>query len=170
MRYFVFVLFLLCSLCKVQASILESGAYVTGLVGYGYVGNNSYQKPTNNNSYSIGATTGYSFNQYLALDGNVTFMPNNNGYSQFSNYFLSSVAGRFSVPFSDFFSGYLHVGPGLLTNSSTGSNQFGAFLGLGGIFKINNQIGISVEDYGIWLPNDVANDINIFAVGVTYGF
>lgn len=148
----------------------ESGMYIVGNLGYGFVSNNTMSHPTNNNSYAIGLGVGYAFNEYFAIDTQSTLMPNNNGYSIFSNYFLSSVAFKASIPLSKFFSTYIHIGAGLLTNVNNGDNQSGLFTGLGGFFKINKSLGISAEDYGILLPNNNSGDINIFAIGIVYGF
>jgi hypothetical protein len=170
MRRALFNLVLLFSITPIYADVIESGAYIIGSVGYGYVGNNTYQLPSNNHSYTLGLTAGYAFNRYVAIDGGATFMPNNNGYGVFSNYVLTSAAARVSLPIGDFFSAYLHAGPGALLNTTAGTAQAGAFLGMGGIFKINGSLGINIEDYGIWLPSNVGNDINIFAVGLVYAF
>lgn len=149
---------------------IESGVYLVGNVGYGFVSNNTMSHPTNNNSYTIGLGAGYAFNEYFAIDAQSTLMPNNNGYGVFSNYFLSSVAFKASIPVSEFFNAYFHIGSGLLTNVNNGDNQSGLFTGLGGLFKINKALGINAEDYGILLPNNNSGDVNIFAVGIVYGF
>lgn len=160
-------LFLLVTYCLAD---IESGVYIAGNAGYGFISNNTISTPTNNNSYTLGIDAGYAFDRYFAIDAATTLMPNNNGYGSFSNLLLSDVAFRASLPLSSFFSAYLHVGGGLLTNTSQGVNQFGLFTGLGGLFKINNELGLTAEDYGLFLSDNNADDINIFAIGVVYGF
>lgn len=171
MKFYKKIIFIISLLITSSYSFadIESGTYVIGNVGYGFVSNNTVSHYTNNNSYALGVNFGYAFNKYLAIDAQTTFMPNSS-YGVVSNYFLSSAALKAGVPIGDFFSAYIHIGPGLLTDSSSGSNQFGLFTGLGGIFKLNQSWGINVEDYGIFLPDNNANNINIFAVGAVYGF
>lgn len=150
---------------------IESGAYLTGFVGYGYVSNGTGYLQTNNVSYSLGLSGGYAFNKYFGLDGGVTFMPNTY-QNQSSDYFLTDVAIRASVPLGSFASAYLHVGPGLLFNNQipANNNQLGVFLGLGALFQVSHHIGINVEDYGIYIPGNKNSDINILALGLTYAF
>lgn len=148
---------------------IESGAYIIGSIGYGYVSNGTGYNVTNNTSYTLGVEGGYAFNKYLAVDGSITFMPNT--YQNISsNYYLTDVAVRGSVPLGTFASGYIHVGPGVLTNSSVGTNSFGAFLGLGALFQLSHHWGINIEDYGILIPGNTNSDINVIALGAAYAF
>jgi hypothetical protein len=160
--------FLLCYFTMVQAYI-ESGAYLNPSIGYGYVSNNTWYNPTDNTSISLGLMGGYAFNKYFAVDGGATFMPNTYK-NQTTNYYLTDVAIRGSVPFSNFASAYVHVGFGALFNSSGAPNQYGLFTGLGAIFNVSKHISISIEDYGIYIPSNTRYDINILALGLAYGF
>lgn len=172
MKFNKIAVFLLATLLKVSPSFAlgESGLYIVGNLGYGFVSNNTLSHSTNNNSYTLGVNLGYSFSQYFALDAGTTFMPNNNGYGVFSNYFLSSMALKAGYPIGDFFLPYIHVGPGVLANMSQGTSQFGLFTGLGGVFKLSQSFGLTVEDYGILIPNNSSNNVNIFAIGAMYDF
>lgn len=149
---------------------IESGAYIIGSLGYGYVSNGTGYNVTNNTSYSLGLSSGYAFNKYFALDGGLTFMPNSY-HNQTTNYYLTDIAVRGSVPLSSFFSGYIHLGPGLLLSDSSSNNaQVGFFAGLGGLFQVSQHIGINIEDYGIFIPGNTNSNINILAVGFAYEF
>ena len=159
---------LLCCFTMAHAYI-ESGAYLNPSIGYGYVSNNTWYNPTNNTSISFGLMGGYAFNKYLAIDGGTTFMPNTY-QNKSTNYYLTDVAVRGSVPFSNFVSAYIHLGFGAQFNSSGIPNQYGFFTGLGALFNITKHVSISIEDYGIYIPSSTRYDINILALGLVYGF
>jgi len=164
----LFILILILITTDVAATV-ESGAYINLNIGYGYVGNGSGTAPTNNVSYSLGFTGGYSFNQYLALDLGSTFMPNNY-QSKTSDYFISETAVRGSVPIGNFASAYLRLGPGMLSDTTNGSNYLGYLVGGGALFQISHHFAINIEDYGIYVPSSLNNNINIIALGLTYAF
>ena len=152
-------------------SDIESGAYIIASVGYGYVSNGTGYNVTNNTSYTLGINSGYAFNKYLAVDGSVTFMPNSY-QNKTSDYFLTDVAVRGSVPLGSFVSAYVHLGPGMLfnTNIPANNNQLGLFVGLGGLFQISHHFGINIEDYGIYIPGNTNSDVNVLALGAAYAF
>jgi len=159
---------LLC-LSTIAHADIESGFYLNPSVGYGYVSNNTWYNPTNNTSVSFGLMGGYAFNKYVAIDAGATFMPNTY-QNQTTYYYLTDIAARGSVPLSNFVSAYIHFGLAAQFNSIGNPNQYGFFTGLGGLFHITRHISISIEDYGIYIPSTTRFDINILAVGLTYGF
>ncbi len=152
------------------SQINDSGAYINANIGYGYKSNATGYDITNNNSYTLGIDSGYAFNNYFALDSNVSVMPNNS-QSSFNNYILTAIDARGAVGFSEFFSPYIRLGVGALFNTTIINNTLGgAFIGVGGVFKLNNSLGISVDNYGIFVPSNLSSNVNIFALGMTYGF
>lgn len=167
-RVLVFALLVLkFSLCF---ATIESGTYVVLNAAYGFVSNGSMSSFSDNHSYAFGIDFGHAFNRYLSIDVQTTYMPNSSPGTLYNNYFLSSVAFKGGVPIGDFFTAFIHLGPALLTTTRGSENQFGIFTGLGGTFKLSDQWGINVENYGILIPTNTASDVNIFAVGVMYGF
>ena len=158
----------LCVVSGAHAKI-ESGIYLNPSIGYGYVSNGTRYNPTDNTSVSFGLMGGYAFNKYLAIDAGATFMPNIY-QNKNTNYYITNIAARGSVPLSNFVSAYIHLGFAAQFNSSGIPNQYGIFTGLGGLFNITKHISISIEDYGIFIPSSANYNINILAVGLVYGF
>lgn len=166
----VFILITTCMYSWVFADIESSGAYINPVIGYAYRSNDTLRNPTNNNSYSLGIFAGYSFDKYLAVDGNVTFLPNTS-YREYNNYFLSAIAVRGSIWFSDFFSPYIRLGGGLLSNASNDlQTSSGVFFGIGGLFKLSNSMAITIDNYGIVLPTATENSFSVLSLGLNYGF
>ncbi len=176
MKKYIHLKKMLVTICFITTSTLvlaeiENNIYLNALIGYGFVSNATDNSPTNNTSISFDIAVGYKLNQYFALDSSVTFMPNTY-QKQTSEYFLTDIALRASIPFSNFASPYIHLGPGLLFNTEIVENnkQWGIFVGLGALFKVSSHLGINIEDYGIYIPGNTNSNINIIAIGAMYDF
>ncbi|MBP9742088.1 MAG: outer membrane beta-barrel protein [Burkholderiales bacterium] len=150
---------------------IESSAYINIIVGYGFVSNGTNTSPTNNTSIAGSVFSGYAFNQYFALDGGITVMPNTY-QNQNSMYLIPDIAARGSIPLSNFVSAYIHVGPAMLFNlqNETNNDQLGVFVGLGALFQLSYHFGINIEDYGVYIPGNTNSNINVIGLGMMYAF
>lgn len=143
--------------------------YVTGLVEYGFIGNPGVTAPTSGSiTYGFGINAGYEFNEYLAVDVGSNFIPSNLG-----SLMVNDVALRASLPFGNFASGFIHMGPGYIVNTNDANleNSLGIFMGIGALFDINTKLAISIEDQGI-IPFENTNryTVNMVTTGFVYGF
>jgi len=164
-----FLTWVLSMICGSAMANTESGIFISGSVGYGYISDRTLKSSTDNSGYSIGADAGYIFDQHFSINANTTFLSDYKS-GLVNNYVLSGVAVRASIPFSDFVQVYLEAGPGYLASTNYNVNQYGVFLGGGTLLEINPHMGINVTDYGVYLPYQVQNDVNVFAVGYYYVF
>ena len=153
---------------KVFASESEP-YYVIGSVEYGFTGNPGQAAPSSGSrTYGFGLNAGYEFNKYFAADAGGNFIPSAAG-----DLMVNDIALRASLPFGNFASGFIHIGPGYVVNTSNANleSSFGVFMGMGALFNITSKLGISIEDQGI-IPFENANTytVNMVTLGLVYGF
>lgn len=156
----------------------DNNIYVQASVGTGFVGNFPTSIPSNGSyTYALGVSGGYMFNKYFTVNGGINYVPY---YS--ANLYMADVAVRGSLPLSSFVSVYWEFGPGVLTTnhqvtsstrniiSNTATTAFAPYSSVGAIFKINDCLGINVNDYGYFPMNSGNSPINMINLGVYYAF
>lgn len=171
------VIFLLLLAITVQAQD-NSSYFLGGGVGYAYISHNTQRIVNDNIGPIFNADTGYNFNKYFAIDIGTAVMIHQiyirqDLYSSQQTVFnLSDLALKITVPISPIVDAHLKSGPGVVLGNQYIENgkNFGVFMGLGVDFKISSSLALTVDDYGIFMPKSIAQNVNALGLGVMYEF
>lgn len=121
----------------------------------------------------LNANAGYLFNQYLGLEGGLTYIPSSGvNWVGTQSYYMFDGAIKGILPLGDIFSLYGKVGLGLneysmssYGNNYAGQSNLGLLLGAGAAFNLSKDWSLHVEDIQV-----TGNNPNLLMFGAEYKF
>lgn len=125
---------------------------------------------TSASSLALNADVGYMLNQYLGLEGGLTYSPNGGSWGANGvDYWMFDGAVKGVLPLSNMFALYGKLGIAFNTYSSScggcSNSDVGLLIGAGAQFNLSNKWSLHLEDY-----TSTGGNPNMFVFGGQYNF
>lgn len=163
---------------EAQAPVSQSNFYVGVNAGFSkaILGNEYFAVSSSDSPFTLAGHAGYQFNNYIAAEAGLGYIFSKDDNNQSAHMYYPYAAAKLMLPVANARGNiYAKLGVADIRAKDNDANKtdskFGAYIGIGGEYKVTQNIGVNLDMSGPMTTNDgLTLYIPAYTLGLSYSF